>query len=231
MGRCLGSSVFPHRGTSAMRGHRSPRCWRAGGSRCCRSTSGVAGPALVADRTRQMGPAMRRRVALDVEAAVEYLAAVDGVDPMRLGLLLEQDTAADALDALASLEAARRGSTTSPPSPCCRPGTRRAPGRRSPRSGPLCTAWSRARIARGCGRRSTPTSRHRPRTAGSTCSVGWVSASRSRRCCSSRIGRRGRSTLGSPTGSPTRWERADTLAGCSAEQVIKYTELRGLDHR
>ena len=53
----------------------------------------------------QMGPAMRRRVALDVEAAVEYLAAVDGVDPMRLGLLLEQDTAADALEALASLEA------------------------------------------------------------------------------------------------------------------------------
>ena len=50
----------------------------------------------------QMGPAMRRRVGLDVVAAVEYLAAVDGVDPARLGLLLEQDTAADALEAVAA---------------------------------------------------------------------------------------------------------------------------------
>jgi hypothetical protein len=48
-----------------------------------------------------MGPAARRRVALDVAAAVERLAADDGVDADRLGLLLEQDTAADALEGVA----------------------------------------------------------------------------------------------------------------------------------
>ena len=48
-----------------------------------------------------MGPAARRRVALDVAAAVDRLAADDGVDGDRLGLLLEQDTAADALEAVA----------------------------------------------------------------------------------------------------------------------------------
>ncbi len=47
-----------------------------------------------------MGPAARRRVALDVAAAVDQLAASDGVDAARLGLLLEQDTAADALEAI-----------------------------------------------------------------------------------------------------------------------------------
>ena len=48
-----------------------------------------------------MGPAQRRRVALDVAAAVDHLAAVEGVDSSRLGLLVEQDTAADALEAVA----------------------------------------------------------------------------------------------------------------------------------
>jgi dienelactone hydrolase len=49
----------------------------------------------------QMGPAERRRVALDVGAGVDHLAALASVDPSRLGLLVEQDTAADALEAVA----------------------------------------------------------------------------------------------------------------------------------
>ena len=49
-----------------------------------------------------MGPAQRRRVALDVAAAVDHLAAVEGVDSTRLGLLVEQDTAAPALEAVAA---------------------------------------------------------------------------------------------------------------------------------
>jgi hypothetical protein len=48
-----------------------------------------------------MGPAARRRVALDVAAAVEHVAALDAVDAGSIGLLLEQDTAADALEAIA----------------------------------------------------------------------------------------------------------------------------------
>ncbi len=48
-----------------------------------------------------MGPAQRRRVALDVSAAIGHLAGVAGVDPVRLGLLVEHDTAADALEAVA----------------------------------------------------------------------------------------------------------------------------------
>jgi hypothetical protein len=48
-----------------------------------------------------MGPAERRRVSLDVAAAVDELARVAGVDPARLGMLVEQDTAADALEAVA----------------------------------------------------------------------------------------------------------------------------------
>lgn len=47
-----------------------------------------------------MGPAQRRRVALDVAAAVDHLAGVEGVDASRLGLLVEQDTAAIALEAV-----------------------------------------------------------------------------------------------------------------------------------
>jgi dienelactone hydrolase len=47
-----------------------------------------------------MGPAHRRRVALDVAAAVDHLAAVEGVDSSRLGLLVEHDTAAVALEAV-----------------------------------------------------------------------------------------------------------------------------------
>jgi dienelactone hydrolase len=48
-----------------------------------------------------MGPAQRRRVGLDVAAAVEHVAGLDGVDARRLALLLEQDTAATALEAVA----------------------------------------------------------------------------------------------------------------------------------
>ena len=52
-------------------------------------------------RYSEMGPAQRRRVSLDVAAAVEELAGATGVDPLRLGLLVEQDTAAEALEAVA----------------------------------------------------------------------------------------------------------------------------------
>ena len=51
-----------------------------------------------------MGPAQRRRVALDVAAAVAYVSALAGVDGRRLGLLVEQDTAADALESTADDE-------------------------------------------------------------------------------------------------------------------------------
>jgi dienelactone hydrolase len=51
-------------------------------------------------RYSDMGPAERRRVALDVAAAVDELTQAAGVDPSRLGLLVEQDTAADAIEAL-----------------------------------------------------------------------------------------------------------------------------------
>jgi dienelactone hydrolase len=48
-----------------------------------------------------MGPAQRRRVTLDVAAATDHLAAVPWVDDACLGLLVEQDTAAAALEAVA----------------------------------------------------------------------------------------------------------------------------------
>jgi len=51
-------------------------------------------------RYSDMGPAQRRRVSLDVAAAVNELARVSGVDAARLGLLVEQDTAADAIEAV-----------------------------------------------------------------------------------------------------------------------------------
>ena len=51
-----------------------------------------------------MGPAQRRRVGLDVRAAVDYVSALQGVDGRRLGLLLEQDTAVDALESTADDE-------------------------------------------------------------------------------------------------------------------------------
>lgn len=51
-------------------------------------------------RYSEMGPAERRRVALDVAAAVDDLARVAGVDASRLGLLVEQDTAAEAIEAV-----------------------------------------------------------------------------------------------------------------------------------
>ena len=52
-------------------------------------------------RYSDMGPAQRRRVSLDVAAAIDVVAQANGVDAARLGLLVEQDTAADALDAVA----------------------------------------------------------------------------------------------------------------------------------
>ena len=55
-------------------------------------------------RYSDMGPAARRRVALDVAAAVDELTRVTSVDPARLGVLVEQDTAADALEAVAGDE-------------------------------------------------------------------------------------------------------------------------------
>jgi len=55
----------------------------------------------------RMTPRQRQRVALDVVAAFEHLATVPGVDPRRLALGAEQDTAADALDAVSSNERLR----------------------------------------------------------------------------------------------------------------------------
>ena len=49
----------------------------------------------------RMAPLQRRRITLDVAAALEQLAAVPGVDPDRIALLGEQDTAADAVEAVA----------------------------------------------------------------------------------------------------------------------------------
>ena len=48
-----------------------------------------------------MAPAARRRVRLDVAAAVDHLSQLAQVDAGRLGLLVEQDTAPDALEAVA----------------------------------------------------------------------------------------------------------------------------------
>jgi hypothetical protein len=48
-----------------------------------------------------MGPGARRRVALDVAGALDAIAAVDGVDASALGLIVEHDTAADALSGIA----------------------------------------------------------------------------------------------------------------------------------
>ena len=47
----------------------------------------------------RMGPAQRRLVRLDVARALEVAAAQDDVDPTRLGVLAEQDTAAEAVEA------------------------------------------------------------------------------------------------------------------------------------
>jgi uncharacterized protein len=52
-------------------------------------------------RYSDMGPAQRRRVSLDVAAAIDAVSQANGVDGARLGLLVEQDTAADALEAVA----------------------------------------------------------------------------------------------------------------------------------
>jgi dienelactone hydrolase len=50
----------------------------------------------------RMAPGQRRRVALDVVAALDLLASMPGIDSDRLGFVGEQDTAADALDVVAS---------------------------------------------------------------------------------------------------------------------------------
>ena len=50
-----------------------------------------------------MTPRQRERVALDVAAAFAQLADVPAVDPDRLALVAEQDTSADALDAVGGL--------------------------------------------------------------------------------------------------------------------------------
>ncbi len=49
----------------------------------------------------RMAPRQRQRVALDVAAAFDRLGAANGVDPDRLALVVEQDTAADTLVAVA----------------------------------------------------------------------------------------------------------------------------------
>lgn len=53
----------------------------------------------------RMGPGQRRRVRLDVARALEVVAEQPGVDPDRLGVMAEQDTAADAVEAAAGCEA------------------------------------------------------------------------------------------------------------------------------
>lgn len=52
----------------------------------------------------RMGPGQRRRVHLDVVRALEVLAKQHGVDRARLGVLAEQDTAAEAVEAAAGCE-------------------------------------------------------------------------------------------------------------------------------
>ena len=68
-------------------------------------------------RYSEMGPAQRRRVSLDVAAAVDELARVAGVDSTRLGLLVEQDTAADAIEAVGGDERVRALAVLSPRHP------------------------------------------------------------------------------------------------------------------
>ena len=125
-----------------------------------------------------MGPAQRRRVALDVAAAVDHLAGVEGVDSSRLGLLVEQDTATIALEAVAGDARVAALAVLSARDPAR---TRAAVEQRRAR----CTDWSRSRTATACEPRSTPTSPLRAKPAGSMCSTGWESASRWRPCSSS----------------------------------------------
>lgn len=56
------------------------------------------GTSLGATRYAHMAPRQRRRLALDVAAALVHLAGRPGVDGGRLALVAEQDTAADAVD-------------------------------------------------------------------------------------------------------------------------------------
>lgn len=68
-------------------------------------------------RYSEMGPAQRRCVSLDVAAAIDELAQLAGVDESRLGLLVEQDTAADALEAIAGDDRIRASAVLSPRHP------------------------------------------------------------------------------------------------------------------
>ena len=52
----------------------------------------------------RMGPGQRRRVRFDVARALEVVAEQPGVDPDRLGVLAEQDTAAEAVEAAAGCD-------------------------------------------------------------------------------------------------------------------------------
>ena len=58
------------------------------------------GASLGAERYARMGPRQRRRVSLDVAAALDLLAAECGVGAGRLAVVAEQDTAADAVEAV-----------------------------------------------------------------------------------------------------------------------------------
>lgn len=60
------------------------------------------GSSLGRRRYAQMAPGERRRVALDVAAALDAVATTDGVDATKLAVIAEQDTAADALAAAAA---------------------------------------------------------------------------------------------------------------------------------
>jgi hypothetical protein len=55
----------------------------------------------------RMAPRQRRQVALDVGAALDFLAAAEGVDARRLGVVTEQDTTADAVEAASEDERVR----------------------------------------------------------------------------------------------------------------------------
>lgn len=62
----------------------------------------------------RMGPGQRRRARLDVEKALAVVADQDGVDATRLGVLAEQDTAADAVEAAVAAGGVRALCVVSP---------------------------------------------------------------------------------------------------------------------
>ncbi len=62
----------------------------------------------------RMGPGQRRRARLDVEKALAVVADQDGIDATRLGVLAEQDTAADAVEAAVAVGGVRALCVVSP---------------------------------------------------------------------------------------------------------------------